>query len=213
MPIDTIISWGETKLLVWEITESIDELLQQVSLSEFELAAFEKFGSSKRKREFLGVRLALKNLVGEHRFIYYHPDGKPYLQGNDFHISISHSDKWIAVMADPTHSVGIDIECPSKKMDKIYRRFLSETEQKELYAEKDIRKLQIAWSAKEALYKIIGKQAVDFANQLHIFPFEVKIAGEITANHIPTNTFFQLYYSQTEAYTLVYCNTSKKEKP
>jgi len=55
------------------------------------------------------------------------------------------------------------------------------------------------------LYKIIGKEAVDFANQLRLLPFEVQKEGRITAQHITTNTVYQLTYTQTAAYTLVYC--------
>jgi len=65
--------------------------------------------------------------------------------------------------------------------------------------------LLLAWSGKEALYKIIGREAVDFANQLRIFPFEVKPSGEMKAQHIPSESFYKLFYQLTEQYTLVYC--------
>ena len=108
-------------------------------------------------------------------------------------------------MIHPTKQVGIDIECPTDKIQKVYKRFLSETEQAELSDGKNIKQLQIAWSAKEALYKIIGKEAIDFANQLRLLPFEVQTKGRITALHLVTNTVYQLTYTQTAAYTLVYC--------
>lgn len=192
-------------LLVWEITESIEELVQK--FEQFELIAtdFEKISSEKRKKEFLGVRLAMKYLLEKEVLICYEPEGKPYLFDNSFQISVSHSGKWIAVMAHPTRTVGIDIECPSDKIQKLYTRFLSKTEQDELYNEQDNRKLQLAWSAKEVLYKIIGNQAVDFAKQLRILPFEIKEKGKITGQHIPTETLYKLAYTQNEAYTLAYC--------
>lgn len=109
-------------------------------------------------------------------------------------------------MAHPTRKVGIDIECPTDKIQKVYKRFLSIAEQEDLSNGKDNRKLLLAWSAKEALFKIIGKEAIDFANQLRIFPFEIKSSsGEIKAQHIPTKSHYQLFYQQTEKYTLVYC--------
>ena len=82
---------------------------------------------------------------------------------------------------------------------------MSETEQEELSNGRNVQQLQLAWSAKEALYKIIGTQAVDFANQLRILPFEVKNEGEIIAQHIPTQKYYKLSYIQTISYTLVYC--------
>ena len=108
-------------------------------------------------------------------------------------------------MAHPTQLVGIDIEVPTDKIQKIYKRFLSTIEQEELSNGNDISQLHLAWSAKEALYKIIGKEAIDFAKQLRIFPFDVKPAGEISALHIESETHYQLHYIQNPAYALVYC--------
>ncbi|MBP7612578.1 MAG: 4'-phosphopantetheinyl transferase superfamily protein, partial [Paludibacter sp.] len=200
-----IVTIDDAKLLVWEITQSIDELVS--GFEDFTLFAvdFEKINSDKRKLEFLGTRWLLKILLEKEINVQYTADGKPYLNNESYHISLSHSGKWMAVMIHPTKHVGIDIECPTDKIQKVYKRFLSETEQAELSGGKDIdiKQLQIAWSAKEALYKIIGKEAVDFANQLRLLPFEVQKEGQITAQHITTNTVYQLTYTQTAAYTLV----------
>ncbi len=202
-----IVTIDDAKLLVWEITQSIDELVS--GFEDFTLFAvdFEKINSDKRKLEFLGTRWLLKILLEKEINVQYTADGKPYLNNESYHISLSHSGKWMAVMIHPTKHVGIDIECPTDKIQKVYKRFLSETEQAELSGGKDIdiKQLQIAWSAKEALYKIIGKEAIDFANQLRLLPFEVQTEGRITAQHLVTNTVYQLTYTQTAAYTLVYC--------
>ena len=204
MKSELIIS-GEAKVLVWELTESVETLYNQLKLTESDNAAFNNIVSVKRKLEFLGIRVALQALVGKNIQIEYDSEGKPHLSDNSFHISVSHSNKWIAVMTHPTAMVGIDIECPTNKIQKIYQRFLSITEQKELSEGKDIRQLLLAWSAKEALYKIIGKEAIDFATQLRIYPFVVSASGEMKAQHIPAKTFYRLMYQQSDQYTLVYC--------
>jgi Phosphopantetheinyl transferase len=203
MPIKDQISIEDIRLLVWNLTESIDELQKQ--FKELNNKEFDKIVSDKRKREYLGVRLALKTLLGKEIPIEYDTDGKPSLMNKSYQISISHCKNWIAVIAHPTCSVGIDIECPTDKIQKICSRFLSITELKDLSKGKDINQLLLAWSVKEALYKIIGKDAVDFANQLRIFPFEVKTEGEIIAQHVPTKRLYQLHYTQNQTYTLVYC--------
>lgn len=200
-----IVTIDNAKLLVWEISQSIDELVSGFEDFTLFAADFEKINSDKRKLEFLGTRWLLKILLGKETNVLYTDEGKPYLNNGSYHISLSHSGKWMAVMIHPTKQVGIDIECPTDKIQKVYKRFLSETEQLELSGGKDIKQLQIAWSAKEALYKIIGKEAIDFANQLQLLPFEVQKEGRITAQHITTNTVYQLTYTQTAAYTLVYC--------
>lgn len=200
---NNIITIDEARILVLEVTENIDDLLLQ--LPELDITELEKHISEKRKREFLGVRIALKALLGKEIIVKYDADGKPFLADNSYHISVTHSGKWIAVMAHPTQLVGIDIEIPTDKIQKIYKRFLSATEQEALSNGNNISQLQLAWSAKEALYKIIGKEAVDFAKQLRIFPFEVKPTGKISALHIESNTPYHLHYIQNQAYTLVYC--------
>jgi phosphopantetheinyl transferase len=203
MPKSNFISGEGVRLLVWDLTESIDELSKQ--LTSFNEIEFDKIVSEKRKREFLGVQVAMKELLGKEVQISHDVDGKPFLSDDSYQISISHSKNWIAVMAHSTCSIGVDVECPNDKIQKIYTRFLSNVEQKDLSNGKNINQLLLAWSVKEALYKIIGKEAVDFANQLRIFHFEPKLSGEIMAQHTPTKKLYQLRYIQNSAYTLVYC--------
>jgi len=202
-----LITLKDARVLVCELTDSVESLKEQITLIESDNTEFEKIVSEKRKLEFLGIRVALKSLLGKEIKIQYDNEGKPHLLDGSYQISVSHTNNWIAVMAHPTQKVGIDIECPTDKIRNLYTRFLSVTEQKELSEGNDTRQLLLAWSAKEALYKIIGKEAIDFANQLRIFPFEVQSKGEMKAQHIPTQQLYQLYYQQNEKYTLVYCLT------
>ena len=199
------LQYEDAKILVVELKDSVAELYQQWLQKGLDTAEYEKITSEKRKKEYLGVRLAMRSLLNKDVLISYTSDGKPFIADESYQISISHSSKWIAVMAHPTRLVGIDIECPTNKIKNIFARFLSKTEQEELSNGNDIAQLQLAWSAKEALYKIIGKQAIDFANQLRIFPFEAKNNGEISAQHIDTKTLYSLFYIQSAEYTLVYC--------
>ena len=200
-----LITLEDARLLVWDLTESVDDLKDQLILIESDIIEFDKIISDKRKLEFLGIRVALKTLLEKEIQIDYDGEGKPHLSDKSYHISVSHTNNWIAVMVHPSRKVGIDIECPTEKIQKLYKRFLSETEQHDLSDGKDNGKLLIAWSAKEALYKIIGKEAIDFAKQLRIFPFEVHSSGEIKAQHLPSKLFYHLHYNQTDKYTLVYC--------
>jgi len=200
-----VIELENARIMVWQLTESVETLKGQLDMTEQEKTGFDKINSDKRRLEFLGIRVALNALLGKEIHIEYDLEGKPHLSDRSYQISISHSNKWIAVMAHPSRMVGIDIECPTDKIQKLYRRFLSRTEQAELSDGKDIRQLLLAWSGKEALYKIIGKEAVDFATQLRIFPFEVKPSGSVKAQHIPSDSYFQLFYQLTEQYALVYC--------
>jgi len=203
MPATYLATIDDARLLVWELTESIEELKN--SLGELDINELDSKVSDKRKFEFLGARVALKALLNKEITIKYDAAGKPCTADNSLQISISHSRKWIAVMVHSTRLVGIDIEIPSDKIQKIYTRFLSEAEQIDLSNGENMQQLQLAWSAKESLYKIIGNEAVDFAKQLRIFPFEVKDGGKMLGEHIPTGKQYKLRYIQQPEYTLVYC--------
>lgn len=195
----------DAKILIWELTQSANELLAMYEQLGFSTSSVSQLSTEKRKREFIGVRLALSALLDKEILVRYNEEGKPFLNDNSHQISISHSRNHIAVMAHPTCNIGIDIEQNSDKIQKVYKRFLSIDEQNGLSNGKNLSQLQIAWSAKEALYKIIGKEAIDFANQLYIYPFEPQKEGTLKATHIPTNITYNLNYIQTTVYTMVYC--------
>ena len=195
------ISGGE--ILVYKITESIDELLCEIEHPDT-LADFLNIKTDKRKLEFLAVRTALKQMLGKEVYVSYTDEGKPFLADGEFNISISHSKNRVAVGAHPDAQIGVDIECRSDKIPKLYKRFLNEEEQS--YLADDVRKLQIAWSAKEALYKIIGKTAVDFARQLQILPFDAtETSGKFSAKHLVNGKIYNLHYLQNEDFVLVWC--------
>lgn len=194
---------GDAQILICSLEQSTQELIDAWLHLGFELNDEFYLKTEKRKREFLSTRLALSSMLNQMPVVMYTPEGKPYLANNSHQISISHTQGYIAVMLHPTLAVGIDIEQRSAKIMKVYSRFLGEKEQQHFCI--DEKSLQIAWSAKEALYKVIGKEAVDFANQLYLFPFDTKNEGEITALHIPNNRFFKVTYKQNSHYTLAYC--------
>lgn len=189
--------------LIYRISQTAEELALQ--LDDIDIEEFEKVISNKRKLEYLGVRVAIKRLLGTEKKIRYNADGKPFLTDNSFKISVSHSGCWVAVIAHPTSEVGIDIEVPTEKIKKIYPRFLNDEEQKYLAVGENLNLLMLAWSGKEALYKIIGKDAVDFAQQLHISAFEISNNGIFKVEHVPTKQKYELQYIQNKDYTLVYC--------
>jgi len=193
----------EPRFWVSGANQNIEELLREIQHSDT-LADFEKIKTDKRKLEFLAVRVALKKMLGKEVYVSYTDEGKPFLAENEHFISISHSKNWIAVALNSDAQVGIDIECWSDKIQKVYKRFLSEEEQ--TYLADDAKKLQIAWSAKEVLYKIIGKTAVDFARQLQILPFDAsENHGNLSAKHLVSGKIYNLHYFYNEDFVLVWC--------
>lgn len=96
---------------------------------------------------------------------------KPFLEGQPYQFSISHSDDYAAAIVSTACSVGIDVELRSPKVTVIRRKFLSDRDAGVLLAgvddvQTEELRLTIAWSAKEAVYKWWGLGEVNFKEDI-----------------------------------------------
>ena len=162
----TSVTWA-----VREIRESVDELLDMLKKKDLYSPYLEKISSEHRKKEWLTVRVLLKNMLGEEKEILYTETGKPYLSDNSFQISISHTKGFVAVALHPKKSVGIDIEYISPRIYNIRSRFMNEKEESGLDKNQEQIHLLLHWSAKESVFKALEEQEVDFRESFHINPF------------------------------------------
>lgn len=195
-----------SRICIVENRFSIEELLGELSNPKIYKNELEKLKLEHRKKEFLGIRVALKEaLDGAEKEIEYTYDGKPILKDGSHKISFSHCKKCVAVIVHPEFDVGIDVELPSAKLKKIHTRFLGQKELEFYQETNSFDFLRIAWSAKEALYKIIGDKAYNFAEQLHIQPFQVDKKGTLNVLHTDTEKIYKLHYLLLDTYTLAYC--------
>ena len=121
----------------------------------------------KSKEYFLAVRKLLKNEDPE-LTIEYDSKGKPFLNKQKKGISISHSNEIVAIGISNEIDFGIDIQYKTDKIFKIKNKFLSKNESKFLDKTDDIEHLIKLWSAKESIYKALGKEGVSFSNDLEI---------------------------------------------
>lgn len=203
MPVSEIIRLDEAQILIWDLCETTEELFaQQNVVTQEELDCL---SSPKRKREFLATRVALSKLAGYEIRVGYTDERKPVDLESMFQLSFSHSAGKVAVMMHPDRCVGVDIEKQGDKVASLYSRFMGAEEQGDFDCGNNVNILQIIWSVKEALYKIIGKGAVDFAATLRVLPFELKEQGMLEAVYLPKATKYTLHYVQKEGYSLVYC--------
>ena len=161
--------------IIWSVREirgTVEELLENLDNKKLYIPYLEKISSESRKKEWLSVRVLLKEMLREEKEILYTATGKPYLSDNSFQISISHTKGFVAVALHPQQSVGIDIEYISPRIHKIRSRFINDEEEANLDKENEEIHLLLHWSAKESLFKILGKQDVDFKTCLHVSPFK-----------------------------------------
>ena len=121
----------------------------------------------KRQRELIAVRVLLHCALNKNIAIIYDQHRKPHLADNSYHIGISHTSEWVAIILHPTKQVGIDIETIMPRVGKVRSKFLSNIENQHVLPN-DYTTLTTYWCAKEAAYKWYGKKEVDFAAHLKI---------------------------------------------
>lgn len=176
---------AHTELGVWKIEESHDQLMAGLQLKQHELDIIDSFKSDKRALQWLSTRLLLRTMLDTKEYIDCQMDdqGKPYLVNYDYHISLSHSYDYAAVMIsrDSEKKVGLDMEIIKHKIKLVRHKFLSDVELAQKQIGDNINGLYVCWCAKEAIYKWHGRKELEFKRDIHIKPFKLRDEGELTA--------------------------------
>lgn len=173
------------EIFIWEISEDEDDLRRICTpIPNDELEELQLIKSSARRKEKLAVRALLNEMFPEKLYLGHHDNGKPYLQNCAVEISISHCNGFAAVITHPEEDVGIDIESLERDFSAVEKKVLSEEELDDLSCRHRNIQLAIYWSAKEAIYKRMSQNNIDFAKQIIIDRFTLKEEGELDATFI-----------------------------
>jgi len=194
-------------LAVVPLQEDSESLLSRLSDKEKYLPVIERMIEN-RKREWLTIRVLLKELIGEEKEILYNSIGKPYLSDNSFYISISHTKGYAALILNRENKVAIDIERITPKVENIRKRFVNDEEENALSQLNERIHLLLYWSAKESLFKWLGLEDVNFKTDFHISPFE-PVLGEWSGfeayeTRTEQRNCFKIKYYVHEDYVLTY---------
>lgn len=195
------------EISVWEVTESEEELLKIISIPNDELEELYFTRSESRRREKLAVRALLNTVFEDKVYLGHHDNGSPFIQNNSTHISITHTNRFVAIITHPTEDVGIDIECLERDFSAVEKKALSEEEREDLSDKRRNLQLAIYWCAKEAIYKRMSQHGVDFAKQMEVDKFNPKDEGEIDATFIDKDgeeEEFELEYEVFDNHVLVW---------
>ena len=133
--------------------------------------------------------------------------GKPYLENCATNISITHTEKYVAVIIHDEDDLGIDIESLDRDFSAVEQRALSEDEIEDLDDDSRNEQLAIYWCAKEAIFKRMSQLRVDFAEQIEVEKFRPKGKGELEATFIHKNGHeeeFNLGYVIFDRHVLVW---------
>lgn len=195
-------------LAVWQIAEPVEELLSQFNPLELSDQFFQRFTFDKRKTEWLATRALLKQMIGPDFEISYAPSGKPLLHHPVYqHISISHSRDFVAVYIHQDHAVGIDVESMNRNYAPITKKYLSESERGDV--KEDILQQCLYWCAKEAIFKLVEEEGIDFRKQIEVKAFNPG-KSYLMAKYISGNkeTLYRLQYDIFDQHCMVWaCNT------
>ena len=198
---------NEAIIGVWQITESEEELLQLASTPTDEMEEISFIRSESQRKQRLAVRALLNTLFDEKVYLGHHENGKPYLENDPTNISITHTEKYVAVILHEDQDCGIDIESLDRDFSAVEKKALSEDEIDDLEDEKRNEQLAIYWCAKEAVFKLLSRYSVDFAEQIEIERFRPRGEGELEATFIDKNEDeeeFDLEYMTFDRHVLVW---------
>lgn len=190
---------------LWKISESESELYELMEKDPILQLPEPDVSNVIKKQEWMAGRLILKALI-EHLGLKYHgiykdEVGKPHLNKYPHHISLTHSFPWVGAIVCKNGAVGIDLEQPKKKLNRIAYKFLCESEL--IQANNITEKLCVYWCAKEALYKLKGQKGIIFKKNLLIEPFEMDKKMELIGN-IVVNNNIRKYKMRAEKINMTY---------
>lgn len=199
-----------TRLLVWKISESFEQLHREVTLTEKNTLRLQGMKSELHQRGFLSVRKLLQQAGYTDTDLYYDEFGKPHLN-DDNYISITHSHHFSAIIISK-ETVGIDIERCREKITVIAEKFanyemdfLSKNPLQDY-----IRKLTVIWGAKEAVFKIRNEKGISFNDHIKVIPFEMNQKTTTAWLQMDkVNAHFELHFEEIEDFILVYAFEKK----
>jgi 4'-phosphopantetheinyl transferase len=207
MPLEKIHTESQRTWGLWHIQENESEFLALMDSNE---TIPNSLTNPYKRLEHIAARTLVKTLMNSvntpYRGIRKDEFGKPFPEGSDYQLSLSHSYPYVAALLDRRAPAGIDLEQFKPKLLKIASRVLSVDELRD--AGNDLKKHCVYWCAKESLIKIHGKKDLVLAQNLQIEPFELRNEGFITGRIIVDGreTKVPLYYQVNEEFAVVLNN-------
>ena len=198
---------NEAQIAVCKIEETEEELKALCSIPNDEMAEISWIKSESLRKQRLAVRALLDEMFDEKVYLSHHDNGKPFLENMVTNISITHTDKYVAVILHETEDVGIDIESLDRDFSAVELKALSEDEIDDLDDDKRNEQLAIYWCAKEAVFKRVSLYNVDFAEQIEVERFHPRGEGELEATFVSKDGYeeeFDLEYTTFDRHVLVW---------
>jgi 4'-phosphopantetheinyl transferase len=212
MPLNFIESVGENIYLSgWNISEGEESLLHTAYLSEEDLELLGAVHHPSKRLEFLAGRSLVYKMMTElsigYNGVFRNEYGKPELLTSQYQLSLSHTQNFVVALVGKGVNVGIDIEMPQAKMERIASRLYSEEEL--AICKDDLALLSKIWSAKEVLYKLHMVGGIDFKKHLQVGSFDEQFSSCIgTINKDGVENRYALHFKPLGSYYICYNTNS-----
>ncbi len=177
MPLISPVTYDDgTRLHLWRVTESCDELLGLCASGGIDADGCKGYKAVSRRVEYMVERLLLAEAFGGAVELMHNADGAPWVDCCK-HISISHTPGLIGVAVSELAAIGIDIEHRSSRVLRVRSKFLDDDELGRIAAD-DADANLVAWTAKEAMYKLVTQPVTGLRDDFHVLPFAIGADGK-----------------------------------
>lgn len=160
---------------LWQMDETVEQLFGQYPhLQAYRSQVEEKYKNDGRKLEFLAIRAlmyemlrvngASKGLLSHAGDFTHNGQGKPLFRG--YHVSISHTKGYAALILSKKSEVAVDIEYMSDRVERIASKFLRKDERADSLDSK-----LVHWCAKETVFKLFSEENLLFED-MRVKPFD-----------------------------------------
>lgn len=182
---------------MWRIEETVSEMLAMMpSLGKLQ-HVLDSYSRDARRLEVLSVHALVYIMTGDESLVVGHnEDGHPLLEG--WHVSISHTRGYAAVLLSRQDEVAVDVEYVSNRVAKIADRFIRDDEQDET-----ITRQLVCWCTKEAVYKYFSSQHLALLD-IRLRNYELLSEGCVVAENMQTGDTVTVNYNVTDCYVMTY---------
>lgn len=160
---------------LWQMDESPEQLFDLYPhLLPYRSSLNDKYKNDGRKLEFLAIRAlmyemlrvngASKGLLSHAGDFTHNGQGKPLFRG--YHVSISHTKGYAALILSKKSEVAVDIEYMSDRVERIASKFLRKDERADSLDSK-----LVHWCAKETVFKLFSEENLLF-EEMRVKPFD-----------------------------------------
>ena len=160
---------------LWQMDESPEQLFDLYPhLLPYRFSLDDKYKNDGRKLEFLAIRAlmyemlrvngASKGLLSHAGDFTHNGQGKPLFRG--YHVSISHTKGYAALILSKKSEVAVDIEYMSDRVERIASKFLRKDERADSLDAK-----LVHWCAKETVFKLFSEENLLFED-MRVKPFD-----------------------------------------